>query len=166
MSVRIIINDGNVRERKIQKPQIGDASPIPPDNHIAGDAMSTLPHAPCHPVKRCLGGRQPQIPSVNRQRSALHLRKMGTCVRPAQVVSNAKLARFLMSSRIRCNISRPAPNAACSGLNGDSPRAISSAFTNSRISRPCGTSNCAAVVFPAPLGPPMITISSTFSDFS
>src|SRR5262249_20887826 len=58
----------------------------------------------------------------------------------------------------------PATNAACSGLNGDNPRAISSAFTNSSISRPWGTSNCAAVVFPAPLGPPMMTISSTCSE--
>ena len=102
--------------------------------------------------------------SVSRQPSALHLRNMGRWVRPAQVVSNAKLTRFLMSSLILCSISRPAPNAACSGLNGDSPRAISSAFTNSRISRPCGTSNCAAVVFPAPLGPLMMTISSTCSE--
>ena len=54
LSVRIIVNDRNVRERKIIKQQIGEASPITPDDHIIGDVMSTLPHAPRHSVKRRL----------------------------------------------------------------------------------------------------------------
>jgi hypothetical protein len=55
MSIRIIVNDSNVRERKIQKLQIGEASPITPDNDIVGDAMSAFPYASRYPVKRRLG---------------------------------------------------------------------------------------------------------------
>ena len=55
LSVRIIVNDSNVRERKIQELQIGEASPIAPDDDIVGDAMSAFPHAPRYPIKRRLG---------------------------------------------------------------------------------------------------------------
>ena len=51
LSVRIIVNDSNVRERKVQKLQIGEAGPITPDDHVIGDTMPTLPDAPRHPVK-------------------------------------------------------------------------------------------------------------------
>jgi hypothetical protein len=61
LSIRIIVNDSNVRERKIQELQIGEASPIAPDDYIVGDAMSAFPHAPRYPIKRRLGRRQPQI---------------------------------------------------------------------------------------------------------
>jgi len=55
LSIRIIVNDSNVRERKIQELQIGEASPIAPDDDIVGDAMSAFPHAPRYPIKRRLG---------------------------------------------------------------------------------------------------------------
>ncbi len=43
--------------------------------------------------------------------------------------------------------------ATASGLNGDSPFAISSALTNSRHSNKLGNTEYEAVVFPAPLHP-------------
>ena len=54
------------------------------------------------------------------------------------------------------NINRPASIATLSGLNGESPLAISSAFTNSLQSRISGSTVYDAVVFPAPLQPLMI----------
>jgi len=54
LSVRIIVNDRNIREWKIKTLQIGEASPITPNDHVIGDAMPTLLHAPRHSVKRRL----------------------------------------------------------------------------------------------------------------
>jgi len=51
LSVRIIVNDGDVRERKVQKPQVGEASPVTPDDDVIGDTMPALADAPRHPVK-------------------------------------------------------------------------------------------------------------------
>jgi hypothetical protein len=42
------------------------------------------------------------------------------------------------------------------GFKGDKPRAISYAFTNSIVSKVSGKRLNAAVVFPAPIGPPLI----------
>lgn len=57
--------------------------------------------------------------------------------------------------RIRCNIIRPALNATASGCFGDSADAISSALTNSLQSRISGRMVFDAVVFSAPLQPPI-----------
>ena len=54
------------------------------------------------------------------------------------------------------NISLPAWTATSSGLNGDNPFAISSAFTNSLQFNKSGRMFMEAVVFPAPLGPAII----------
>src|SRR5262249_48883811 len=60
---------------------------------------------------------------------------------------------------IRWSMMRPAAIAPPSGSNGETPRAISSAFTNWRMGRDFGSKSNAAVVLPAPLGPPMMTSS-------
>ena len=54
------------------------------------------------------------------------------------------------------SISRPASIATLSGLNGERPLAISSAFTNSLQSRISGSTVYDAVVLPAPLQPLII----------
>ena len=76
--------------------------------------------------------------------------------RVANVVSMAKSQPFNSSSSIRSNINLPASIAIPSGLNGESPRAISSAFTNSFTFSISGSTVYEAVVFPAPLQPLMI----------
>jgi len=52
--------------------------------------------------------------------------------------------------------SRPALNSTDSGLNGESPLAISSALTNSSQSSISGRIVNEAVVLPAPFGPAII----------
>ena len=54
------------------------------------------------------------------------------------------------------NINFPASIATDSGLKGESPLAISSAFTNSLQSNKSGSTEYEAVVFPAPLQPAII----------
>ena len=88
-----------------------------------------------------------------------HRSNSRACPRPAQVVSKAKLLPVSTSSLRRSSISRPASIALASGSRGDIPRAISSAFTNSRISSVAFRRRYAQVVLPAPLGPPIITTS-------
>ena len=60
------------------------------------------------------------------------------------------------NSFMRLSINLPASIATLSGLNGESPCAISSALTNSLHCRILGRTLYEAVVFPAPLGPLMI----------
>jgi len=91
----------------------------------------------------------------------LHRFRKLLCVRPEHVVSNAKFWPRLASSSIRWSINRPADIPAPSMLNGDRPRAISSALTNSRTPKLEGKSIWAVDVLPAPLGPPMTMISFT-----
>jgi len=79
------------------------------------------------------------------------------CVRPAQVVSKAKLSPASTRTFRRSSIARPDATATRSGFKGESPRAISSAFTNSWISSTEERLATAHVVFPAPFGPPTIT---------
>jgi hypothetical protein len=55
MSIRIIVNGSNVREGEIQELQIGDTCPIARNDDVIGDAMSTIPYAPRHPVKGLRG---------------------------------------------------------------------------------------------------------------
>ena len=74
----------------------------------------------------------------------------------ASVVSIENVSSFSNSSSIRFSINRPASIATLSGLNGERPLAISSAFTNSLQSRISGSTVYDAVVFPAPLQPLMI----------
>jgi len=74
----------------------------------------------------------------------------------ASVVSMENELFRLNSSSIRLSIKRPASIATLSGLNGDNPRAISSALTNSLQSNISGKTVYEAVVFPAPLQPLMI----------
>jgi hypothetical protein len=57
------------------------------------------------------------------------------------------------------SMNRPAASAGPSGSKGERPRAISSALTSSWISRRRGTIAEVELLFPAPLGPPMMTIS-------
>ena len=57
-------------------------------------------------------------------------------------------------------MSRPARIAAVSGLKGDSPAAIRSAFTNVGHCASSGKNSRANVVLPAPLGPARIRILS------
>ncbi len=65
---------------------------------------------------------------------------------------------------MRWIISLPASIATDSGLNGESPLAISSALTNSRHSNRLGNTAYEAVVFPAPLHPAiMYNIGSVIS---
>lgn len=61
-----------------------------------------------------------------------------------------------ISCPILSNMSLPANTATPSGLNGDSPRAISSALTNYLIRKLLGNMVIDAVVFPAPLHPAMM----------
>jgi hypothetical protein len=95
--------------------------------------------------------------NVIRHPESLHCRKNLRWPLPEQVVPTAKLWSPVARLRIRCSISRAAAKAASFGLNGDCPRAISSALMNSAIPNFRGTTNCAAVVVPAPLGPPKTT---------
>ena len=55
LSVRIIVNDSDVRERKVEKLQIGEAGPITADDDVIGDTMPTLPDAPRHAINGRLG---------------------------------------------------------------------------------------------------------------
>ena len=50
---------------------------------------------------------------------------------PERVVSNAKSSRIAANSSRRRSITRPAPTATASAENPESPRAITSALTNS-----------------------------------
>jgi hypothetical protein len=68
----------------------------------------------------------------------------------------AKSTWSFISSSIRESIIRPASKATFSTLNGEIPRAILSAFTNSRQSKSSGNIVLLAVVLPAPLHPAMI----------
>src|SRR5207237_7304272 len=77
-------------------------------------------------------------------------------------VSTAKLSRFAASSLMRPSITRPASIATRSGENPESPRAITSAFTNSVTPSAPRNRREAAVDLPAPLGPARTT---TFGDF-
>ena len=82
----------------------------------------------------------------------------GADVRPARVVSNAKLARCSARERRRSNMSRLAVIAILSGSNPDNPWAMTSAFTNViRRSVFAASRVLEAVVFPAPFGPARIT---------
>ncbi len=74
------------------------------------------------------------------------------------VVSNAKLAPLATFAWICSSMIRPACTAALSGSNGESPRAIKSAFTNSKTPASCGKNVDANVVLPAPFGPAMMII--------
>jgi len=74
----------------------------------------------------------------------------------ARVVSIENVSPFASRSSMRCNISLPASMATLSGLKGDRPLAISSAFTNSLQSKTSGSTVYDAVVLPAPLQPLMI----------
>ena len=70
-----------------------------------------------------------------------------------RVVSSAKLALTPSNSLMRVTMRRPAMMDILSGLNGERPLAISSAFTNSRHCKISGSMVYDAVVFPAPLQP-------------
>lgn len=90
---------------------------------------------------------------------SLHCPKKCKYDLPEQVVSSAKLSLSCTSERI-CLISRrPAAIATESTSSGESSRAISSAFKNACRSRKAGNNTRAAVVLPAPLGPPMSMMS-------
>ena len=73
-------------------------------------------------------------------------------VRPLNVDSSANISRRPINSRSSLSRSLPALNATASGLSGDNPRAISSAFKN-RITPMLGRNSLAKVVLPAPLQP-------------
>jgi hypothetical protein len=77
--------------------------------------------------------------------------------RLARVVSNEKVTRWRASSCSRASITRPAAIAALSGSKADSPRAITSALTNSFTDSIACSNSGAAVDLPAPFGPPRIT---------
>ena len=91
-----------------------------------------------------------------REAAARHCCNRWTWLRPAHVVSKAKFSRARTSICRRSIMSLPAERALPSGFNGERPRAISSAFTNSRTPS-FGSKRKAMVVLPAPLGPPSIT---------
>ena len=130
--VRIIVKEGQVCQRKIKMAHVGQSGPITMDHHVIRDVVpsgtrrATLSSAAC-------GDGNHRNTSVTRQRAILQRRSRPTWARPEQVVSNAKLCRSLTRPRIRSIMSRPAVAAVRSALNGDNPRAISSALTNSRM---------------------------------
>ena len=74
----------------------------------------------------------------------------------ANVVSIENDSSAFNNSFMRLSIKRPASIATPSGLKGDNPFAISSAFTNSFTSSDLGRIVFEAVVLPAPLHPAMI----------
>lgn len=76
-----------------------------------------------------------------------------TYERVASVVSKANVSPSLRRCIIRSIIRRPAWSATPSGLNGESPAAISSALTNSMQWSISGRTVKLAVVLPAPLHP-------------
>jgi len=78
-------------------------------------------------------------------------------MRPARVVSYAKLTRCAASSFSRVNMTRPAERATLSGENAERPRAIVSASTNSVTPKAPLSSVGAVVDLPAPLGPARTT---------
>jgi hypothetical protein len=94
---------------------------------------------------------------MERVAALLQVASQGAKLRLASVVSKAKLTRGLARSRIRDSMIRPAATAAPSTMKGDSPRAMSSAFTNSRTSSEPRRIAGAAVDLPAPFGPAMTT---------
>ncbi len=70
-----------------------------------------------------------------------------------RVVSKEKSWFEFINSSILLSINLPASIETFSGWNGERPRAISSAFTNSLQLRRLGRMLNEAVVFPAPLQP-------------
>jgi hypothetical protein len=94
----------------------------------------------------------------------LHCFKNGTNDREAIVVSKAKSRLVAARLWILSSMSRPASNAARSTANGERAFAMASAFTYSSQSRISGNKPVAAVVLPAPFGPPMTKMRGMVMD--
>ena len=155
-SIRVIMDLGTVRERQVKMAHIGQPRLPAPNHDVLWNTMSACARPASDALKRRFRRRQPKKEKRHTPAARLTVAKPRDirAARAGRLESKALTAAF-----IRSIISRPAATAACSALYGESPRAISSALTNSRMLSPRGTSRRAVVVFPAPLGSPMMRMS-------
>lgn len=122
-------------------------------DHVVRDLVAACPDALGHASDAKLRARHAHVHMPKEVPPSMRVVRHGAKTRLARVISNAKSTRCRASSRRRWSMIRPGWMVAPSELKPESPRAITSALTNSSTpSRPRRRAG-AAVDFPAPFGP-------------
>ncbi len=162
----VVVDRRDICKGEIESAHVAQAGPVSADNNIRRDAMPASTYSSLYSSDGHLRRRQPEKHQCDPP-SAVSARLQEfemTFPRTSRLNRETLLAACQSSHPLQHH--RPAATAAPSGLNGDNPRAISSTLINSGMLNLRGTTTWAAVVLPAPLGPPRITSSFTRSTCS